>query len=124
MVQQQQKDVAFFLIYIREAHALDSQAPTDFGMVQDPIDLLERTAVAHRCVDDLDLPLPALIDGVDDKVNLAYGGWPDRLYLIGKDGKVAYAGAQGPAGFDVEALQQAVVAEVAKIRAAAKPAGK
>lgn len=76
--------------------------------------------MAHTCVDELDLPMPALVDGVDDTVGKAYGGWPDRLYVIGKDGKVAYAGAQGPAGFDPEGWEKAIAA--AKT-AATKPGG-
>ena len=26
----------------------------------------------------------------------AYAGWPERLYVIGSDGRVAYAGGLGP----------------------------
>ena len=91
-----------------------------FGLVEDPIDDKERAKVAGACVDDLELPMPALIDGVDDKVGRAYGGWPDRLYVIGKDGKVAFAGAQGPGGFDPEAWEKAIAAEKARIAEAAK----
>lgn len=96
--------------------------PMKFGLVEDPIDAQERAAVAGSCVEDLKLPMPALIDGVDDKVGRAYGGWPDRLYLIGKDGKVAFAGAQGPAGFDPDAWEKAIVAEQERIAAAKRPA--
>jgi len=28
-----------------------------------------------------------------------YAGWPDRLYVIDGDGKIAYKGAPGPRGF-------------------------
>jgi len=96
--------------------------PMPFGLVEDPIDDKERLHVAGKCVDDLDLPMPALIDGVDDKVGKAYGGWPDRLYLIGKDGKIAFAGAQGPGGFDPAAWETAIVTEKARIAEAGKPA--
>ena len=43
--------------------------------------------------------IPVLLDDVDDAVALAYGGWPDRLYLIGRDGRVAFQGERGPDGF-------------------------
>lgn len=115
-------EVAFYLVYVREAHAIDSAMPLPFGLVQDPVDGKERAAVAHRCSEALDLPMPILIDGIDDKVGKAYGGWPDRLYLIDKDGKVAYAGAQGPQGFDPAAWERAIVAEKERIAAAAKAA--
>jgi len=61
--------------------------------------------------------MPALIDGVDDAVGVAYGGWPDRLYVIGKDGRVVYAGERGPGGFDVVGWEQAIVKEKAKVAA-------
>jgi len=47
----------------------------------------------------LKLSVPTVIDKDDNRVNVAYAGWPDRLYVIGTDGKVAYKGAQGPGGF-------------------------
>lgn len=108
----------FFLVYIREAHALDSARPMEFGMVEDPTTEAERNAVAGTCVDELDLPMPALVDGLDDRVGKAYGAWPDRLYLIGQDGRIAYAGARGPAGFDPDAWERAIEAELAELAAA------
>ena len=89
--------------------------PLPFGNVEDPVTGKEREEVAGTCVEELDLPMPALIDGIDDAVGKAYGGWPDRLWLIGKDGKVAYAGAQGPRGFDPGAWEQAIATEVARL---------
>lgn len=105
---------------MREAHPIDGTMPSPFGLVEDPISDAERIDVAHTCVEDLELAMPTLVDRVDDKVSRAYGAWPDRLYLIGKDGKVAYAGAQGPKGFDPDAWAAAIVAEKAKLAAAAK----
>ena len=102
---------------MREAHPIDGKMPGTFGLVEDPIDDKERFEVAGTCVEELDLPMPALVDRIDDKVSLAYGGCPDRLYLIGKDGKIAYAGARGPQGFDPEALDRAIRAEKARIAA-------
>ncbi len=96
------KDKAeFFVIYIREAH------PTDGWMlpgnekiqVQDPTTLEERRAVAGRCMKDLGFSIPPLVDDMNDAANLAYAGWPERLYVIGKDGKIAYAGGMGPMHF-------------------------
>lgn len=107
----------FYIVYIREAHALDSRAPMTFGSVEDPIDLKERTLVASKCVKDLDLPMEALVDRLDDAVNLAYGGWPDRLYLVGRDGKIAYAGGKGPFEFRPEELEQAIEREMAVAKA-------
>ncbi len=56
----------------------------------------------------------ALVDRMDDKVNKAYGAAPDRLYLVGRNGKIAYAGARGPMGFSPDELEKAIVAELKK----------
>jgi type I thyroxine 5'-deiodinase len=57
--------------------------------------------------------IPVLIDGIDNDVARQYGGWPDRLYLIGKDGRVAFQGGDGPFGFKSEHLEEAIEAELA-----------
>lgn len=54
----------------------------------------------------LKLTLPAVIDGADNKVNIAYAGWPERLYVVGTDGKIAYKGAQGPKGFKIAEVEK------------------
>lgn len=58
--------------------------------------------------------MPAIVDRLDNRVNKAYGAQPDRLYLVGLDGKVAFAGARGPRGFQPDDLEDAIVAELAK----------
>ncbi len=35
----------------------------------------------------------------DNGVERAYTGWPDRLYVIDRDGRIAYKSAAGPFGF-------------------------
>ena len=104
----------FLLVYIREAHAIDGAAPNTRGpLVEDPLDDTERHEVAGSCVQNLGLDiLPAVVDRIDDRVNTAYGAWPDRLYLVGKDGRIAFAGARGPAGFDPDALATAIRTEL------------
>ena len=63
----------------------------------------------------MELEVPALLDDMDDTASEAYASLPDRLYLIGKDGKIAFAGARGPRGFKVDLLQKAMEAEVKEI---------
>jgi hypothetical protein len=105
--------VQFLTIYIREAHPVDgwclgggitglllrlykSGAATD---VYDPKTIEERQAVAGRCEEALKYGIKTYVDDMDDTVNKAYAAWPARLYLIGVDGRVAYAGGLGPFGF-------------------------
>lgn len=64
--------------------------------------------VARDCAVKLDMRMLSVIDGVDNAAASAYGGWPDRLYLIGSDGRIAYQGGQGPFGFKPEELERAI----------------
>ena len=109
-------EVAFFIVYIREAHPEDGWVLADNRREEialaDPTSLDERAAAADACVVRLRTRIPVLLDGVDDAVALAYGGWPDRLYLIGRDGRIAFQGEPGPEGFKPEELAAAIEAEL------------
>ena len=49
-----------------------------------------------------------MIDEISDGTSQKYSAWPDRLYLVGKNGKVVYAGGQGPKGFKPDQLAEAI----------------
>ena len=51
------------------------------------------------CVRNLGIELPALVDEPDNRIERAYTGWPDRLYVVDRDGRIAYKSAAGPFGF-------------------------
>ena len=77
----------------------------------------ERSGIAKQCVATLEIQhLPTLIDEMDDRVGGVYQGFPDRLYLVGLDGKIAYQGGPGPFGFRPEELDDAIKAELKKQR--------
>jgi hypothetical protein len=94
--------VAFFVVYIKEAHPEDGWVlSSNRGQgiaVTDPVSDDERSRVATVCSLQLDIRMPVLLDTVTDRVARAYGAWPDRLYLIGRDGRVAWQGGPGPSG--------------------------
>ena len=73
-----------------------------------PKDEEERAMVAGACVRKLGIQIPAVIDQFGNSTELAYTGWPDRLYLIDKTGRVAYKSKPGPFGFKSEELQAAI----------------
>ena len=91
------------MVYIREAHPSDGWAvPGNERQgisIEDPKTLAERAEVAQKACSLLKIKLPCLVDDMDDKVNKAYAAWPDRLYIVGTDGKIALMGDQGPRGF-------------------------
>ena len=55
--------------------------------------------MARTCVRKLSIEIPALIDDFSSTTEVAYAAWPDRLYVIDRDGKVAYKARPGPFGF-------------------------
>lgn len=80
----------------------------DGVLFQNPKTQEERETVAASCVRKLHIPIPALIDSVDDLVEKEYTSWPDRLYLIGSDGRVRFKSEPGPFGFDPKGLGAAL----------------
>ena len=108
--------VAFFVVYVREAHPEDGWVLADNRREEirlaDPTSLDERADAAEACALRLRTRIPIVLDDVDDAVATAYGGWPDRLYLIGRDGGVALQGGEGPFGFDPQELEAAIRAEL------------
>ncbi len=109
-------EVEFFVVYIREAHPLDGYSPLGgdgHPIVEDPQDLSERNRVAKTCSTRLALePMPMLVDDVDDVVGDAYAAHPDRIYLVGRDGRVSYRGGEGPFLFDPGELETAIRLEL------------
>ena len=112
MYERYRQDAAFFVVYIGEAHPSDAwQLPSnirDQVVYQSPTDLESRTEIAEVCVVRLGIKLPAVVDRFDDATEKAYSGWPDRLYLIDRDGRIAYKSRPGPFGFEPAALEAAL----------------
>ncbi len=110
--------VAFAVVYIREAHPEEGWVVTpnrnEGILVNDPTTDGERAEVAATCAIRLEIRMPVVVDAVDDAIARAYGALPDRLYLIGRGGRVAFQGEPGPMGFQPEALEAAVEAELAR----------
>jgi iodothyronine deiodinase-like protein len=95
------------VIYIREAHPADSpRAKPEWADVNDPVTLAERVKVAKEAAAKLDMDIPFAVDDMQDAAALAYAAHPDRLYIVGKDGKIAYQGGKGPRGFKVDEMTE------------------
>lgn len=113
------------VVYISEAHALDGASPNTMRnapLVEEPITFEERYSVAGTCMASLALKrLPAVVDGMDNATNRNYQAQPDRIYLVGKDGKIAYAGRRGPRGFSPFELEQAIRKELQPAEPVSEP---
>ncbi len=77
-------------------------------LFKSPTTATERFETAEMCVVKLAIKLPALLDGMDNRIERAYTGWPDRLYLIATDGRIRYKSAAGPFGFSTSALESSL----------------
>jgi hypothetical protein len=120
------EQVQFLTIYIREAHPVDGwwlgkglmgkmlkhYAPKAATDVYDPQTMEERRKIAGQCEQALQYGIRTYVDEMDDAVNKAYAAAPTRLYLIGLDGIVAYAGGLGPWGFKPAELKDAIEAHL------------
>jgi len=102
--------VDVYAVYIREAHPADGWKMSSNDKVgvtiEQPKTLEARNLVASKCCEKLHLAMPLLVDTIDDQVNRAYSGFPDRLYLIDRQGKVVYKGGRGPYGYKPRQLEQ------------------
>jgi hypothetical protein len=90
-------------VYIREAHADDEwqmdDNRTDGVVLAQPTDSAGRRDAALSCTASLAMTMPCVVDTMDDAADIAYAAWPERMYVIDTDGKIAYAGRRGPWGF-------------------------
>lgn len=108
----------FHWIYVREAHAADGLRPAQHVSIAQPKTFAKRQQVAGACAAKVKLSVPVLVDDMEDTLARAYNALPDRLFILGADGKVAYRGARGPRGFDVDEMEKSLRALVGEPSAA------
>ncbi len=77
----------------------------DKVIFRSPQNFDERTQVASTCVRKLGIKIPAIVDDMDNSTERAYTGWPDRIYLIDRNGHVVLKTKPGPFGFDPSKLE-------------------
>lgn len=106
-------DATFLAVYVREAHPTDGwhmEANARLGVkAAQPRSYTDRVSVASQCYGLLKPNMPLLVDEIHDPVGHAYSGMPARLYVIDRQGKVAYKGGRGPFGFKAGEMEQALL---------------
>jgi len=104
--------VSFLVVYITEAHPSDvwqmQSNVKDKVVFASPRTEDERSSLAGTCVRKLGIEIPAVIDEFGNSTEAAYTAWPDRLYLIDRNGSVAYKSKPGPFGFHPDELREAL----------------
>lgn len=112
MYDQYKDRVAFLVVYISEAHPSDvwqmESNVKDKVVFASPKDEAERAELAGTCVRKLGIKIPAVLDEFGNSTEANYTAWPDRLYLIDREGKVAFKSKPGPFGFKPDDLAKAL----------------
>jgi hypothetical protein len=70
--------------------------------------LEDRFEAARLGVRRLGLTVPVLVDGMDDAVSEAFAAWPERIYVVAADARIAFASGPGPFEFDPDAAESAL----------------
>lgn len=102
MYQEYKDIVEFRMVYIREAHAIDSERPTAIAQkkkIKQQTTYKDRCTTAKMLLNDNRLTIPCLIDSMDNQTNADYSAYPDRVFLVRQDGRLAVAADRGPRGF-------------------------
>ncbi len=99
-------------MYIEEAHASDSwQMAVNLEekvVFASPRSFEDRAGVGATCVKELKVALPMVVDEIANRTERAYTAWPDRLYVLDAEGRIAYKSAAGPFGFKIDPVAHAL----------------
>jgi len=101
----------FVTIYIEEAHPAEKGHFTDnlqaYGIITHE-NMEARVGAAGVLREEAGETLagsPILVDPMDDRANLAYAAFPERLYVV-VDGVVEYQGGLGPFNYNISELEE------------------
>jgi hypothetical protein len=98
----------FAYIYIKEAHA-DDEWQVEKNKIGDvvfnqPQTFEERLLLAETFQEAMGTETTILVDDMANTANAAYAAWPERIYVIGPDGRILYKGGMGPFYFDPDEI--------------------
>jgi hypothetical protein len=86
------------LVYVEEAHPGNIVEGRQVFAHQSDADRLE---LAEMCTASKQVTMPTVVDKLDNAVEIAYGAFPDRIYVLDSNGVVRYKTKPGPRGWDV-----------------------
>ncbi len=104
------------MVYIKEIHPTDGwqvrENEQEGVLLRQHRSMSERVEAGQSCMLKMALEMPAAVDEMDDGVARAYAAMPERLYLIGRDGRVAYKGGIGPMFFRPKEWEAAIASHL------------
>jgi hypothetical protein len=110
-------------VYIREAHPQDEwqmKSNVDESICYpQPQTLAQRVAIANDFIQRFHFPLPISVDDMQETADLAYGAWPERIYIIDESGVIVYRGGLGPFNYHPKEARAWLEKRFAAVRAVA-----
>ncbi len=70
-----------------------------------PTNLAQRVLIAKDFVKRFDYDVPILIDGMENRADSLYAGWPERFYIVDESNTIVYKGKTGPGGCRPEEVE-------------------
>lgn len=108
--------MTFLFVYIRDAGHPDAGAPLADDPDRAVTDPDARLRFIRKELEFYNIPFPVLFDA-GGEVERAYDAYPQRLIVVGTDGKVAYDGGRGtkggPSDWDLEEVDNHLRAALA-----------
>lgn len=81
------KDVEFFVVYSKEPHAGERRY---WKKYEQHTSYEHKLSYAKELVEQFGMKVPVLVDDIDETVVYAFGRMPNMVYIIDKEGKIAY----------------------------------
>jgi peroxiredoxin len=104
--------VEFLMIYVQEAHTGESWESSvnqrERIQLPAPKSLEQKEQNAATCARRLEIRFPMAVDGMDRKVERAYAGWPSAVYILDKDGRIAWRSRLGEVELPADELERAI----------------
>ena len=105
-----QEQVELVLVYIKEAHPGDewqTDSNVESNVVFDQPKTFEaRMDLARTFLDRMEVKTEAFVDDIRNTAMACYAAWPERIYVIDREGRIAYKGGVGPFYFEPEELRE------------------
>jgi Iodothyronine deiodinase len=100
----------FLMVYIKEAHPEDEwqmESNVKGNVVfEQPKTFEARLDLAKTFVDRMEVDSPTLVDDIRNTAMACYAAWPERIYVIDRNGRIQFKGGVGPFYFDPQGLRR------------------
>jgi hypothetical protein len=105
-----QDRVELVLVYIKEAHPgdewqMDSNVESNVVFDQ-PKTFEARLSLARTFVERMEVETETFVDDVRNTAMACYAAWPERIYVIDREGRIVYKGGVGPFYFAPDELRE------------------